>query len=183
MFLSLVEVATSAGVVVMKKTTFAIQVELVVKSFQADAQQLSRAGFVVLRLLQGAHNHLALDFFEWRAHRQRQRVFVAQAFALFDWIRSEMMALDLFAGTDDHGAFDHVAELAYVAGPGMKLQRLESRGWISGAWGTSDNGRRARFYSLTAAGRKQFAVERGRWNRLVESIERVMEPNPTPEKA
>ncbi|HYI00073.1 PadR family transcriptional regulator [Hyalangium sp.] len=63
------------------------------------------------------------------------------------------------------------------------LQRLESRGWISGAWGISDNGRRARFYSLTAAGRRQFAVERGRWNRLVESIARVMEPNSTPEKA
>lgn len=63
------------------------------------------------------------------------------------------------------------------------LQRLESREWISGEWGVSDNSRRARFYSLTAAGRRQFAVERGRWNRLVESIARVMEPNPTPEKA
>src|SRR5688572_30335172 len=63
------------------------------------------------------------------------------------------------------------------------LQRLESREWISGEWGISDNGRRARFYSLTAAGRRQFAVETGRWNRLVESIARVMEPNPSPEKA
>lgn len=63
------------------------------------------------------------------------------------------------------------------------LQRLESREWISGEWGVSDNSRRARFYSLTAAGRRQFAVERGRWNRLVESIARVMESNPTPEKA
>jgi transcriptional regulator len=62
------------------------------------------------------------------------------------------------------------------------LQRLESRGWIKGAWGVSDNGRRARFYSLTAAGRQQFAAETGRWNRLVESIARVLEPSPTPEK-
>src|SRR5918911_1213076 len=46
------------------------------------------------------------------------------------------------------------------------LQRLESRGWIKGKWGTSENNRRARLYSLTAAGRKQFAVEAGRWNRL-----------------
>jgi len=37
------------------------------------------------------------------------------------------------------------------------LQRLESRGWIKGTWGTSDNNRRARFYSLSAARRKQFA--------------------------
>ena len=63
------------------------------------------------------------------------------------------------------------------------LQRLEQRRWIKGAWGTSENNRRARFYSLTAAGRKQFTVETTRWNRLVESIARVMEPGPTPEKA
>ena len=63
------------------------------------------------------------------------------------------------------------------------LQRLEQRGWIAGAWGTSDTNRRARFYSLTAAGRRQLAIETGRWNRLVESIARVMEPGPTPESA
>ena len=63
------------------------------------------------------------------------------------------------------------------------LQRLEERGWIKGAWGTSENNRRARFYSLTAAGRKQLTVETGRWNRLVESIARVMGPGATPEEA
>jgi PadR family transcriptional regulator PadR len=63
------------------------------------------------------------------------------------------------------------------------LQRLEQRGWIKGAWGTSENNRRARFYSLTATGRKQFVVQAGRWNRLVESIGRVMDPGPTPEQA
>ena len=61
------------------------------------------------------------------------------------------------------------------------LQRLEQRSWIKGSWGTSENNRRARFYSLTAAGRKQLVVETTRWNRLVESIARVMEPGPTPE--
>jgi PadR family transcriptional regulator, regulatory protein PadR len=54
------------------------------------------------------------------------------------------------------------------------LQRLEQRGWIKGAWGTSDNNRRARFYALTPAGRRQFAAETDKWNRLVESIGRVM---------
>ena len=58
------------------------------------------------------------------------------------------------------------------------LQRLETRGWIKGAWGTSDNNRRARFYSITAAGRKQFTAEAGRWSRLVESIARVLGPEP-----
>ena len=62
------------------------------------------------------------------------------------------------------------------------IQRLEQRGWISGTWGTSENNRRARFYTLTATGRKQLTVEAGRWNRLVDSIARVMEPGPTPEK-
>jgi transcriptional regulator len=58
------------------------------------------------------------------------------------------------------------------------LQRLETRGWIKGAWGTSDNNRRARFYSLTAVGRKQFVTESSRWNRLVDSIGRVLGPEP-----
>src|SRR6185503_7139916 len=41
------------------------------------------------------------------------------------------------------------------------LQRLEDRGWIKGSWGTSENNRRARFYSLTPVGRKQFVSEAG----------------------
>jgi len=63
------------------------------------------------------------------------------------------------------------------------IQRLEQRGLISGTWGTSENNRRARFYTLTATGRKQLTVEAGRWNRLVDSIARVIDPGPTPEKA
>ena len=63
------------------------------------------------------------------------------------------------------------------------LQRLEQRGLIRGSWGTSENKRRARFYSLTTTGQKQLAVEAGRWNRLVDSIARVMDPGPTPENA
>lgn len=63
------------------------------------------------------------------------------------------------------------------------IQRLEQRGWIKGAWGTSENNRRARFYTLTALGRKNFTIETTRWNRLVESIARVMDPGPTPESA
>jgi transcriptional regulator len=63
------------------------------------------------------------------------------------------------------------------------LQRLEQRAWVKAAWGISENNRRARFYTLTPAGRKQLAVETIRWNRLVESIARVLEPGPTPENA
>jgi transcriptional regulator len=56
------------------------------------------------------------------------------------------------------------------------LQRLEDRGWIRGGWGTSENNRRARFYTLTAAGRKQLAAHRSRWTRMVDSIELVWGP-------
>lgn len=63
------------------------------------------------------------------------------------------------------------------------LYRLEERGWIKSEWGKSENNRRARFYTLTAVGRKQLVVETGRWNALVESILRVLGPEPTPESA
>jgi PadR family transcriptional regulator, regulatory protein PadR len=56
------------------------------------------------------------------------------------------------------------------------VKRLEDRGWIRGAWGTSANNRRARFYTLTAAGRRQLSTEVDRWRRLVESVARVLGP-------
>src|SRR5664279_42279 len=46
------------------------------------------------------------------------------------------------------------------------LVRLEQRGWISSSWGISDNNRKAKFYSITKAGRKQLAVETATWERL-----------------
>ena len=54
------------------------------------------------------------------------------------------------------------------------LQRLEERGWISAKWGTSTNNRKARFYSLTAAGRKQLTKETTKWNRLTAAIARIL---------
>jgi PadR family transcriptional regulator, regulatory protein PadR len=54
------------------------------------------------------------------------------------------------------------------------LQRLEERGWISAKWGVSSNNRKARFYSLTALGRKQLAKETTKWNRLAKAIARIL---------
>jgi transcriptional regulator len=54
------------------------------------------------------------------------------------------------------------------------LHRLEHRGWIKAQWGISELGRRARFYSLTAAGRKQLEVEAENWNRITDAIARVL---------
>src|SRR5271169_1933484 len=56
------------------------------------------------------------------------------------------------------------------------LQRLEERGWISARWGTSANNRKARFYSLTAAGRKQLGKETTKWNRLAAAIALILGP-------
>jgi PadR family transcriptional regulator, regulatory protein PadR len=55
------------------------------------------------------------------------------------------------------------------------LQRLEERKWISAKWGISANNRKARFYTLTAAGRKQLVRETSKWNRLTAAIERILE--------
>ncbi|HST78522.1 MAG TPA: PadR family transcriptional regulator, partial [Verrucomicrobiae bacterium] len=55
------------------------------------------------------------------------------------------------------------------------LQRLLLKGWVKGEWGTSDNNRRARYYTLTAAGRKQLGIEAENFNRLIEAIARVMQ--------
>jgi PadR family transcriptional regulator PadR len=54
------------------------------------------------------------------------------------------------------------------------LLRLQQRGWITAKWGVSDNNRRARYYSLTKAGRKQLAVEAESWERMVGILARLM---------
>lgn len=54
------------------------------------------------------------------------------------------------------------------------LLRLEQRGWISANWGTSENNRRAKFYSLTRAGKKQLATEVKNWTRISAVISRLL---------
>jgi transcriptional regulator len=56
------------------------------------------------------------------------------------------------------------------------LHRLERRGWITPSWGTSQNNRRAKYYRLTPAGRKQLFAETSKWERLTAAIARVMNP-------
>ena len=65
----------------------------------------------------------------------------------------------------DHGSLDPA------------LQRLERRGMITAKWGTSENNRRARYYRLTAAGRRQLTAESSKWERLSEAITRILNPN------
>jgi PadR family transcriptional regulator, regulatory protein PadR len=54
------------------------------------------------------------------------------------------------------------------------LHRLEERGWISAEWGNSENNRRARYYSLTRAGKRQLAEETESWERFAAAVTRVL---------
>ena len=60
------------------------------------------------------------------------------------------------------------------------LLRLEQRGWIASKWGTSENNRRARFYSLTRAGRKQLQREADDWQRMADIMTRVLGGSESP---
>lgn len=54
------------------------------------------------------------------------------------------------------------------------LHRMEQAGWIRGRWGTTEKNRQARFYAITAAGRRQLAQERESWERLTDGVSRVL---------
>jgi transcriptional regulator len=56
------------------------------------------------------------------------------------------------------------------------LHRLEERGWIASFWGTSENNRKARYYKLTRAGRKQLIAQTTRWDQVVRAIGRILQP-------
>jgi PadR family transcriptional regulator, regulatory protein PadR len=55
------------------------------------------------------------------------------------------------------------------------LHRLEKRGWLKAEWGESDNGRQAKFYSLSAKGRKQLAAEESNWRRLAGAVGLILQ--------
>jgi len=56
----------------------------------------------------------------------------------------------------------------------LALQRLEDKKWIRAKWGVSENNRRARFYSLTAAGREQLAEKKSEWRRLTHAMDLIL---------
>jgi transcriptional regulator len=60
------------------------------------------------------------------------------------------------------------------------LHRLETRGWIAAEWGTSENNRRAKFYTLTSKGRAQLRVEASNWTRFAQAVFAVLEAPPEP---
>jgi len=56
------------------------------------------------------------------------------------------------------------------------LLRLQQKGWVAAKWGTSDNNRRAKFYSLTKKGQKRLAVEERNWEQMVALVARFLQP-------
>ena len=101
-------------------------------------------------LLQGT-----LDLFVLRALQKGR----AHGYAVSRWVREQ---------TD--GAVEIEDAALYQA-----LHRLESRGWIAAEWGLSENNRRARFYELTADGRKQLRVEVASWKQYAAAVMKVIE--------
>jgi transcriptional regulator len=61
------------------------------------------------------------------------------------------------------------------------LHRMEDKGWIKARWGTSENNRRAKFYELTAKGRKQLERDTGDWRRYAAAVGKVLESRWSPE--
>ena len=90
----------------------------------------------------------------------------------------ELVILKAISLGDVHG-YGVLLRIEQISGGALQIQqgalypalyRLEHQGMISAEWGTSDNNRKARFYKLTAAGRRRLGEETASWNRLVEAI-------------
>ncbi len=99
----------------------------------------------------------------------------------------EMVILKAVSLGDVHG-YGVLLRIEQISGGAILVQqgalypallRLETKGLITGRWGTSENNRRARFYQLTALGRRQLTQEQASWQRLADAITRSL--NATPE--
>ena len=72
---------------------------------------------------------------------------------------------------------EQVTSGVFIVGPGSlfpALYRLAERGWIEGQWGELESGRRAKSYTLTAAGRKQLAQEKRNWRKVITAVTQVL---------
>ena len=94
----------------------------------------------------------------------------------------ELLVLRLL-GSGELNGWDIMQRIRLVSGEALSvtpgalypaLHRLEERGLIAAEWGTSENNRRAKFYKLTAAGRKQFESERRTWESFTGAVEAIL---------
>src|SRR5215472_15266864 len=96
----------------------------------------------------------------------------------------DLLVLKSLAGRGPMHGYGITVHIQSIAGEALRveegslypaLHRMAQEGWISARWGTSGNGRRARYYSLTKAGVKQLALEQQRWNELTGAVARVLQ--------
>ena len=95
----------------------------------------------------------------------------------------DLLILRSLVAGEKHGLgvsrrIEQITQGTFVVKPGSlfpALHRMEEEGWISAFWGESENNRRAKYYQLTKAGRKQLEAETKRWDRISWAIERALE--------
>src|SRR5688572_12664040 len=95
-----------------------------------------------------------------------------------DMLILKTLALEPMHGWGISQRIQQISEDVLVVNQGSlypALVRLEEQGWISSEWGTSDNNRRARYYSLTRAGRRQLTHETENWERLSGAVRRILQ--------
>jgi len=99
----------------------------------------------------------------------------------------DLMVLQTLAALGPLHGYAIAARLEQVSGGSLQLNmgtlypglmRLEQRGFVRGAWGVTGNNRRARFYTITAAGRRQLASERAEWSRMASIMDRLLQDEP-----
>lgn len=94
-----------------------------------------------------------------------------------DMLILKTLSLEPMHGFGIARRIEQVSRGVFKANPGSLLtafQRLERVGWLDSEWRQTDHSRRAKFYSLTRAGRKQLEVERANWNRRASAIARLL---------
>ena len=96
-----------------------------------------------------------------------------------DLLILQTLALESMHGWGIALRIQHVSKDVLQVGQGSlypALYRLEYKGWIKSEWGNSENNRRAKYYKLTAAGKKQLAKEQSKWDAVVRTVGRIMRP-------
>lgn len=97
-----------------------------------------------------------------------------------DLLLLNSLALEPLHGVGIADRLAQVTRGTFQVGPGSlftALHRMEARGWLTSEWGETREGRRAKFYKLTTAGRKQLEHETARWKLIAQAMERALQPS------
>ena len=95
-----------------------------------------------------------------------------------DLLMLKALSLQPLHGLGVSRRVEQITRGAYVVGPGSlfpALHRLEEKGWLASTWGESENNRRAKFYELTRAGRRQLEAETEEWGRVAGAMRAALE--------